>query len=177
MGSFSTRADILGWDCLSQQISFILPPCLLISVGLGVALSPDGRCFVADSESGVQVIDVSDPGTPSLIGTITTSGYVSDVKLSPDGSVAFIADGHGLEIMDVSNPLDPVLMSTFDVPTDTTDVTLSTDGTTAFVASDSGVQVVDISNPSDPSLLSTLDINSPLSVTLSSDGLLLSYKF
>ena len=122
---FSTRADVLDrWEMFIPSDQFYpSSPSAIETPGMawGFALSTNGKtAFVADSESGLQVIDVSDPASPSLISTVTTTGYVSDVVLSPDGSIAYVADGNGLDIIDVSNSLNPASMARLDTSGDTT---------------------------------------------------------
>ena len=141
---------------------------------LDVTLSADGKtAFVADDDSGLQIIDVSNPASPKLKGTFDTSGRAVDVTLSADGKTAFVADDDsGLQIIDVSNPASPKLKGTFDTSGRAVDVTLSADGKTAFVADDdSGLQLIDVSNPASPTLKSTFDTSGyAYGVTLSADG-------
>ena len=174
---FTTRADVLDrWEMfISSDEFYPSSPSSVDTPGMAwsFSLSPDGNtAFVADSESGVQVIDVSDPFSPSLIAKTVTSGYVSDVKLSPDGTIAFAADGNGLEIIDVSKPVTPVSIARLDTPGSATNVSLSADGSIAFVAAgSSGVQIIDVSNSSNPALISSLATLADASkVTLSPEG-------
>jgi len=69
--------------------------------------------YVADSTSGLQIIDISDHALPTLEGAYNTNGYAFDVYVS--GKYAYIADyGSGLQIIDVSDPSTP----TFDLRRD-----------------------------------------------------------
>ena len=168
-GSESADQGISSID----SFSFLTSSIDTSGMAWGVALSPDGStAFVADSESGMQVVDISDPGSPLLIATTPTSGYVSDVTLSTDGTIAFVTDGYGLEIVDVSNPVKPNSMYSLETSGYSTDVILSSDGTVAFVAAgSSGVQIIDVGDPSNPALLTSLGTSADASkVTLSPDG-------
>ena len=49
--------------------------------------------YVADGESGIQILDINDPSNPVLIGGYDTQGNASDVAVQ-DGYV-YIADGTG----------------------------------------------------------------------------------
>ena len=80
-----------------------------------VTLSSDGNtAFVADgpsdveedtTSSGLKIIDVSNPASPSQIGLYNTSGRAYHAALSADGNTAFVADeGSGLQIIDVDFP-------------------------------------------------------------------------
>ncbi|WP_414494711.1 FG-GAP-like repeat-containing protein [Synechococcus sp. MIT S9504] len=111
--------------------------------------------------------------TPTLTGTLTTSGSFFGVTLSADGNTAFVADQAGsLKIINVSNPASPALVGTYNTSGSAVDVTLSADDNTAFVADhSSGLQIIDVSNPASPSLTGNFDTSGlALGVTLSADG-------
>jgi hypothetical protein len=62
--------------------------------------------YVADRDSGLQIIDISNPTTPTLKGNYDTSGYAWGVQVV--GNYAYVADGYsGLQIIDISNPSTP----------------------------------------------------------------------
>ncbi len=46
--------------------------------------------YVADTSSGLQVIDVSDPANPAVLGFLDTRGGAAGVAVS--GTVAYVAD-------------------------------------------------------------------------------------
>jgi Ca2+-binding RTX toxin-like protein len=57
--------------------------------------------YVADYTSGLQIIDISNPTTPTLKGNYDTSGYARGVQVV--GNYAYVADDDkGLQIIDVS---------------------------------------------------------------------------
>ena len=59
--------------------------------------------YVADNNSGLQVIDVSTPASPQIIGSVATPGHAYDVTVV--GTTAYVADNNsGLQVIDVSNP-------------------------------------------------------------------------
>jgi hypothetical protein len=111
--------------------------------------------YVADGESGLQVVSVFNPASPSLAGTYDTSGTAYDVYVS--GKYAYVADGaSGLQIIDISNPASPSLAGTYDTSGTAYDVYVS--GKYAYIADGaSGLQIIDISNPASPSLAGTYD--------------------
>jgi Ca2+-binding RTX toxin-like protein len=62
--------------------------------------------YVADSFSGLQIIDISNPLTPTLKGNYDTSGSAYGVQVV--GNYAYVADGEGgLKIIDVSEFTNP----------------------------------------------------------------------
>jgi Ca2+-binding RTX toxin-like protein len=61
--------------------------------------------YVADGDSGLQIIDISNPTTPTLKGNYDTSGYAQGVQVV--GNYAYVADdASGLQIIDVSEFLN-----------------------------------------------------------------------
>jgi len=108
--------------------------------------------FVAARNSGVLVIDVSNPSAPALITTIDTPDMASDVEV--DGQRLFVADrSGGLLLYDVSNPSVPVLVSAYDTPSIPYDefLGLEVSGDLVYTAAYwMGLVVVDFSSPTAP---------------------------
>lgn len=76
-------------------------------VARDVALSGN-MLVVADGYGGLKTVDVSDPGSPVLLGQTQSPYYLSAVILR--GSKAYLAGGlGGMEVVDVSNPRSPKL--------------------------------------------------------------------
>jgi hypothetical protein len=118
--------------------------------------------YVADSFSGLQVIDVSDPANPSLVGTCDTPGWANDVLVL--GDYAYVADrASGLQVIDVSNPENPTPVGSCD--TLETALGVFVQGGYAYVAygpsvmpyTPSGIQVIDVSDPENPTPVGSCD--------------------
>jgi len=112
--------------------------------------------FVADYESGMQIVNVSNPASPTLAGSYDTAGNATDLVVS--GNYAYIADGaDGLVVVDISNPASPTLAGSYDTPGDARGVAIS--GNHAYVADDGGVglQIIDISDPANPAFTAGYD--------------------
>jgi len=74
----------------------------------------DSVAYVADGETGLQIIDVSNPAGPVRLGGYDTS--VSARAVAVAGTNAYVADDSaGLQIIDVSNPARPVRLGGCDV--------------------------------------------------------------
>lgn len=58
--------------------------------------------FVADGDAGLVAIDVIDPATPTLAGSVATSTAARDVVVT--GDAAFVAVAGGLDILNVTAP-------------------------------------------------------------------------
>ena len=106
--------------------------------------------YVADGDSGLQIIDISNPQNPILKGNYDTPGLSYGLKVV--GNYAYVADYYnGLQIIDISNPSNPILKGNYD--TQGWSVDLDVVGNYAFVGDYyNGLQIIDISNPSSPIL-------------------------
>ncbi len=107
--------------------------------------------YIADGESGLIIINVSNPSAPFFVGSFNTAGIASGVDVV--GNFAYVADrDFGLQIIDVSNPSIPLLAGSFDTPGNSVGVV--TVNNLAYVADlGSGLQIIDVSNPSSTNLV------------------------
>jgi len=114
--------------------------------------------FVVAGGDGFRQIDVSEPTTPTLVGTYDTPSSASASAIS--GTVAYVADGAtGLLSIDITEPMTPTEVGRQDTPGVAQDVALS--GPYAFVAdSNRGVRILDIGNATAPSEVSAYDLPS-----------------
>lgn len=121
----------------------------------GVYVSGD-YAYVANEESGLCIVDVSNPATPEDVGAYDTPGWAKEVTVA-DG-YAYIADDlHGLQVIDVSDPTNPSWVSSYTIQHRVNGVAVS--GNYAYVAGGpnwngsqyvgDGLHVLDISNPED----------------------------
>jgi hypothetical protein len=99
--------------------------------------------YVADYDSGLQIIDISNPLTPTIKGNYNTSGFATGVQVL--GNYAYIADvNSGLQIIDISNPLTPTLKGNYDTSGFATGVQVV--GNYAYVADlQGGLKIIDVS--------------------------------
>jgi hypothetical protein len=99
------------------------------------------------------VVDVTNPSTPSEVGTYEVSGGLRDVAVS--GNYAY-AVGNALRVIDVSNPIEPTEASTMTLPSWAWGVTIN--GEYAHIANGSaGLRVVSIADPLQPSEVASYD--------------------
>ena len=156
--------DVTGDPIMVSKydISFDKNVTGIVAVGTDVYLSID---FV------VMLIDVSNPSSPNLIASYTTSvsgGIV--LSLFMRGSTLYICVGsEGLEIVDWSSRLSPSLLSRFDQPSyDIEDVVVNNNNI-AFCSTTDGLKIIDVTIPSAVVNLSTVTfIGSGFSISLSS---------
>jgi hypothetical protein len=68
---------------------------------------------VAAGESGIMIIDISNPALPEKVTTYNTPGFAYDVALK--GEYVYIAaEKSGIIKIDISNPTSPKHIHTFD---------------------------------------------------------------
>ena len=102
--------------------------------------------YVAADNSGLKIIDISNPNSPKLIGGYTTGGSAMGVQVI--GNRAYIADyDGGLKIIDVSNPAAPKLIGKY--VTENVVFGVYVVGNRAYV-SDGNLHVIDRNRPALP---------------------------
>lgn len=110
------------------------------------------HAFVAIQQNGVQIYDVNDPTSISLVNTIAVGGNARDVVVRDYLYVA--AGAGGLEIYEFTSPTTVSLLGSLALAGDARDLVITTHY--AYVASGSGgLHVVDISDPTTPALRGT----------------------
>jgi hypothetical protein len=134
--------------------------------------------YAAAAHAGLQVLDISDPGMPTVVTSCDTPGKAMDVALSGDGNYAYVADYEGgLQVIDISSPDSPSLVGGIGGNGDTTfnearGVALSDDGDYAYIACrDDSLKIVDITTPDAPTLISTYNAGKAMGLTVSGSHL------
>ena len=62
---------------------------------------------------GLQVIDISTPTAPVIVGSVDTPGYAVGVSVA--NGYAYVAAGRsGLQVIDISTPTAPVIVGSVD---------------------------------------------------------------
>ena len=162
-------------DTPSQGQLSVLAPSLLGGVstvgGAKKVVINGNYAYVADSFSGLAIIDISDPTNPGVPTYMETTGEALGVSVR--GDYAYVADGaSGLHVIDISDVSSPSLTGTFDTGGYAYDVVLSSDGTKAYVADGNpGLEIIDVTSVENPSSWGFLDTGGQArSLVLSSNG-------
>ncbi len=99
--------------------------------GVAIAL----YAYVAAGSSGLQVIDITNPQSPQIVGSVDTPGGAREAAVS--GTYAYVADyDSGLQVIDITNPQSPQIVGSVDTPFAANDVAIS--GAYAYVANGVG---------------------------------------
>lgn len=150
VGGFSVSVTVNVTSFSPRALSFLRIP------GFANGVAVDGSfAYVAAGATGLQIVDISDPGTPFLAASFDTPGNANDVRVA--GGFAYVADGdRGLAVVDVRVPVDPAPAGSLDTPGVATDLALQGD---LLVVADgsSGVRVVDVTDPFAPVSVGAID--------------------
>ncbi len=115
----------------------------------------DNNLLITKGDTGLEILDVTDPTEPSQVATYDISLEMVGVFVVKD-NYAYIYDiFSGLKIVDISNPSAPVLAGTFATNSVVDDMCVN--GHYLYVAGGTGLQVIDISNPVSPALTGKYD--------------------
>jgi len=148
-------------DCIEYE-NYIHWVGQKLSVGLGyyekdIVISGTLAYVVAGDRRALQIVDISNPSTPQLVGSIDAVPYpLIATGLTVQGSIAYVTAQSGLVIVNVANPAAPAILKTVYTPSVAEDVVVS--GSYAYVADySSGLQVINISNPATAAIVGAVD--------------------
>lgn len=117
-------------------------------------LHMDGNLlFAAVMKRGLEIIDISSPGSPTLTGSYNAAGTFDDVYVK--GKYAYVAgDVNGLHVIDISNPSMPKGVG--HLATDARAIAVHGSGDHVYLAGSwQSLYVVDVSAPAAPRLAAT----------------------
>jgi len=143
---FSDTASVTVTSFAPIPLGFVSIPDLAYNVDI-----KEDYAYVASGSAGLQVVDVSDKTSPTIVASLTTATAAFDVKVV--GNEAYIANGGGgLWIVDISNPTIPATLGSAPTVGGAFDVVVS--GMRAFVVdATGGLQIFDVTDPTNPFLL------------------------
>jgi hypothetical protein len=115
--------------------------------------------YVANGDSGLRILDVSDPTTPREIGLFEGTAQ----RLAIQDNFAYIDDGWGFRIIDISDPMHPTEVGYFQATTSGIEVS----GNYAYISYyvndlDGGLRIIDISDPAAPKETSYINTQSQI---------------
>jgi hypothetical protein len=111
----------------------------------------NNRAYCANGSAGLQIVDVSNPTAPKVIGGCSSNFYAQAVTVS--GRHAYLSAGDfGVKVVDISNPASPMLAGFVETAGSAQDVVVS--GSNAYLADGTrGLHILDIRNPRLPTAL------------------------
>jgi hypothetical protein len=127
--------------------------------------------YLACGEAGLQILNTTNPLSPTIQGHLNIPGGVGKVylgRLSEHTSRLYMLNASpNLYIADISNNTNPTLMSTFNIGESTKAIFLS--GNFIYVSFNGGLKIVNVANPSQPQQVAFFPDNQEIS-TLKVDG-------
>ncbi|GJM21290.1 MAG: hypothetical protein DHS20C15_12050 [Planctomycetota bacterium] len=106
--------------------------------------------YLAEGETGLRIVDVSDPAAPSTVSTHATLDSANDVLVAQD--IAYLSDlQQGLRLVDVSDPAAPFELGSY-VPGGFA-FSVEVSGDVAYFGGTFGLVILDVSDPTSPTLL------------------------
>jgi hypothetical protein len=158
-----------GWmRIFDVSIPMSIEPLGFISFEIGAnGVDMAGNLAYLALDTGLGIVDISNPYIPTLISETPTGDEANDVTV--DGNIAFIADQSvGLVVMDVADPFHPALVSSLPTPGIPKDLELV--GSTLYVADAVDMLVVDVSDILNPVITDIVKVNGTASGVSFDDG-------
>ncbi len=126
--------------------------------GIQIATSGNYAYVVRNGGTNFLVLDVSNPASPSLVGSLTLTNTLTDITVS--GNYAYVtgtSDSAELQVVDISNPASPSLAATLNMSGNGNGLAVDVAGSYAYAtrASDAAsneFNVVNIATPTSPTV-------------------------
>ncbi|MGD9732107.1 MAG: C13 family peptidase [Desulfamplus sp.] len=116
--------------------------------------------FFSCYDSGLQVVDISNPENPQIIGFIDTPGSAKSVTIA--GSTAYIADSSsGLQMVDISDPKNPIIIGSVDTSGSAQSITVI-DNKAYIADGDGGLIIVPVPIEVNPTLIDSNTLEAAL---------------
>jgi|GEM_PF-155861 len=163
-GSYAYTAAGFGLhviDISDSASPFVVDTVETQGVSLRLALSGN-YAFVADSTEGLQVIDISTPTDPSIVGSLPLDTNQEARAITISGNKAYICyannteNEYGFKIADISTPTTPNIIGSLIISSYSHCHEIAIQDNHAYVGCGDGLKVVDISIPSNPQIVGSV---------------------
>ena len=164
----SVRALTVSGSCLYMNVEYSTlicdisdPPNLTVLGELYMVMAYEifvsgDFAYLAASNQGLQVLDISDPMEPSLIGA-STEPMLSAKDVVANGTHAYVAESGGLYVYDITDPTSPAMTSFY--PTDGPCLEIAILDDRLFLNEyDFGIRLYDLANPGNPAEIDAFEI-------------------
>ena len=155
----SFQAGLIILNCREVSDPVYVSKLYFSGEGKQLALSGD-YIYFADRYCGLEIVDISDPITPMLVGEFSDH-TIEDVFI--DGAYAYIIDYSSFRIIDVSDQSQPSLVGECQVGSDDCS-SVWVDGNYAYITAlgfGSALSIFDISDRTNPTIISSYGIYTP----------------
>lgn len=122
----------------------------------GISASGNTVCFVDDTNDKLWVIDITNPSSASIAGSMTVGGAPSGVVM--DGNFAFVIDqtSDDLKVIDVSNPSSPSLVTSMAIGGFPSGIRIRDEHLFIVDQLSDDLKIINISNPASPTLIGSV---------------------
>ena len=114
------------------------------TTGSAVTIVPDetgGYVYVAASDAGVKIYDITNLYSPEFASEINTTA--SAVAVEVWGNYLFVAEsGDGVSVWDISDPTDPDEVHSYDTPGNAINLEFDPSDSVLYVADDDALQII-----------------------------------
>jgi hypothetical protein len=115
-----------------------------------------GQTYCLISGTSLNIVNVTNPITPSLVATLPLSGYGEGLAVS--GTYAYIAaGGSGMEVIDISDPANPTSVKVVAGAGSGYAEGVNVSPPYAYLANGANFSIMDISTPTNPTLLGSYE--------------------
>ena len=118
----------------------------------------DSFAYVADWFSGLNIIDISTPQTPTVVSSLEMPEGMGGLNVCVSAPYAYVVNQKNLYVINISNSQNPVIVGSVATPLESTstravyvvDSYVYVNYETEWQFGEAGLQVIDISNPQKP---------------------------
>lgn len=147
---------------------------MLAGAPLAIEVS-NNNAYLLLNNSTMQVVNVANPSTPTIVGSLNIIGSSSSLSISGHYAYVVTNSPSKLYVIDIINPSLPVIVGQCNIPADPYYIKVS--GNNAYVVHLTGeeLQIINISNPNNPVVVNSFGTTSHLtSLALAGDNIYVS---
>ncbi len=159
-GSVPVRARLYTYNISNPSNPTFVSACSLTTSSEGGAWDldlKDNYAYVAVGDGGLNIVDISNPVNPVVVGTYNPLGDTHFYDVVVRDNYAYIAEGwSGMRIFDVSNPASITTVGHWSLDSANGEPychSLVVSGNRVYTASDPSTFVIDVTNPANPQAL------------------------
>jgi hypothetical protein len=105
------------------------------------------RVYLVNEDVGLQLVDVSNPSAPRVIGSYRPKAFLGPVAAA--GIHAYIVEkGRLLQVLDVANPAEPRVIASYKLPRDVRGLAVA--DKRVYASTSNSLHILDVSDPASP---------------------------
>ncbi len=110
--------SIVEVDYLARNVTSVLGNVDTPGSAYDITMNGDKtHVIIADYQSGIQIINVTDPSAPAIVGSLLPDRVDQVIKVEAVGDTVYFIDEHSaMFAADVSDPSNPILLGSYETP-------------------------------------------------------------